>query len=292
MSSAFQRFPPLIKKRKKLNARVLALKTLMWAVILITIVIALLPFTWALSTSLKTISAVATYPPRWIPRPVTFENYRKVAFETELYKNFLNSLFITVATILLTLILATPAGFGAARYNFPGKNIVLLILLCTIMVPGVVIIIPLYMLANKTRLIDTYLVLVLVYSSWRIPIIIWIMKGFFESVPKSFEESALMDGCSKLQAFYSIVLPLSMPVLAASSVLLFVYVWNEFIIAVTLTSSIRVVTVGLYDFLSSYGIEWGELMSAAFYALIPVLTFFFFFQKSLIHGLTAGGLKG
>jgi ABC-type glycerol-3-phosphate transport system permease component len=148
------------------------------------------------------------------------------------------------------------------------------------------------MLANKTRLLDTYMVLVLIYSSWRIPIVIWIMKGFFENVPKSFEESALIDGCTKIEGFLKIVLPLSMPVLAASSVLLFVYVWNEFIIAVTLTSSIKVVTVGLYSFLSSYGIEWGEVMSAAMYALLPVLVFFFFFQRSLIQGLTAGGLKG
>ncbi len=255
-------------------------------------IVAGFPLFWTLTTSLKPTEDIASFPPRVLPERITAEHYVDVATGSEMPEYFLNSIIVTGATIGLTLVLAAPAGYAAARYRFRGKNVLLFVLLSTVMIPGTVILVPLYVLASRLALLDTYLILVLVYTAWRVPMVLWIMKSFFEGIPMEMEEAALVDGCSRLQAMWRIALPLSWPGLSASAILILVYVWTEFILALTLTSKLRTVTVGLYYYMTGFGIDWGRLTACVILALVPVLLAFFFFQRRFLQGLTAGALKG
>ena len=281
---------PLALRRKTLQT--MAQRAGIWGTILGAVLVAAFPLCWTLATSLKPIEDIATFPPRLLPETVTWENYRDVLTESDMPAYFLHSFIITAGSIGLTLLLAAPAGYAAARYRFRGKHVLLFVLLSTVMIPGAVIMVPLYVLAGRLRLLDTYLVLVLVYTAWRVPMVLWIMKSFFEAIPAEMEEAALVDGCTRFQAMWRVAFPLSWPGLSASAILVLVYVWTEFILALTLTSKLRTVTVGLYYYMTGYGIEWGRLTASVMLALIPVLIAFFLFQRRFMAGLTAGALKG
>jgi len=211
------------------------------------------PIYWTLNTSLKLETKNVTFPPQWLPEPVTLEHYAYV-LQSALPRNYLNSVLLAAGTIVLVLLVAVHASYAAARFQFRGKNIILFVLLATT----------------------------------------WILRGFFESIPADLEESAMVDGCTQLGAFYRIILPLAQPGLVAAAILVFVWVWNEFVIALNLTSSnnIRPLTVGLYFFVSESGIEWGRMAAAASIPLIPVIILFAFLQRRFIQGLTAGAVRG
>ena len=263
-----------------------------WGLVMGACAVAAFPLLWTLSTSLKPMEDIAAFPPRLLPEVVTLEHYRDVATQSDMPAYFATSLLITAATIGFTLLLAAPAGYAAARFRFRGKTALLFVLLSTVMIPGTVSLVPLYMVASRLALLDTYLALILVYTAWRVPMVLWIMKSSCEGIPVELEEAALMDGCGRFQAMWRIAFPLSGAGLAASAILVLVYVWNEFIIALTLTSKLRTVTVGLYYYITGYGIEWGRLTASVILALVPILVAFFVFQKRFIRGLTAGALKG
>jgi ABC-type glycerol-3-phosphate transport system permease component len=209
-------------------------------------------------------------------------------------RNFSNSLILVAGSMVLVLVVGVLAGYAASRYDFRGKSALLFILLTTVMVPGIVTLIPQYFLAVQLGLHDTYIVLILIFSAWQIPTVIWIMRGFFQNIPRDLDESALVDGCSPIGAFFRIVLPLSMPGIAAAAIVVFVWVWNEFIIALNLTASnaTRPVTVGLYFFIGETGIQWGGMSAGATIALLPVVIAFILLQRRFIEGLTAGAIKG
>ncbi len=255
---------------------------------------AIFPIVWAILTSLKQEATIFLYPPQWLPSPLTLENYIHVLYNSNMPRYFLNSLWVVFMTILLTLTLSSHGGYAAARFSFTGKNTLLFIILLTVMIPGIVVLIPLYLLATRVGLLDTYWVLILVYTAWQIPAVLWLMRGFFETIPRELEEAALMDGCSRLGAFYRIIWPLTRPGLAAAAVIVFVNVWNEFILAATLTTSDdkRLIPVGLYYYIGAYGIEWGKLMAAVCIALLPIILLFIFLQRSFIKGLSSGSVKG
>lgn len=282
--------PVRVPRRRRLRPRLVRIA--LWALLAGSCVVAAFPLCWTFATSLKPMEDIAAFPPRLLPEVVTLEHYRDVATQSDMPGYLANSILITSATIACTLLLATPAGYAAARFRFRGKTLLLFVLLSTVMIPGMVILVPLYVLASRLGLLDTYLVLILVYMAWRVPMVLWIMKSFFEGIPVELEEAAMVDGCGRFQAMWRIALPLSGPGIAASAILVLVYVWNEFIIALTLTSKLRTVTVGLYYYITGYGIEWGRLTASVILALVPILVAFLLFQRRLIEGLTAGALKG
>ena len=267
-------------------------KLAIWLVLLVTLITILFPIYWVAITSFKSLEQISTYPPKLLLTSPTLSNYQQVIMETEMPSYFLNSALISAATIILTLLVAVPGGYAAARFEFFGKTFILFLLLSTLMIPGIVILIPLYILGAQAKLLDTYLILIIVYSAWRTPIILWMMKSFFEGIPRNFEDSALVDGCTPFQAFYKVILPSTKPALASSVILLFVFIWNEFIIALTLSSRLPVITVGLHEFMTGWEVEWGKLMAVAMCALLPVLIIFFLFQRGFIRGLTSGAIKG
>jgi len=261
--------------------------------LLLSIAFALLPLLWALSTALKPASVAESYPPAWWPSPFTFSNFVDVLFGSNLARYLMNSALTATLSIALTLFVAVHAGYAAARFQFAGRKQLLFLILCTSMIPGIAILVPVYLLVTSLGLHNTFVAMVMVYAAWQAPTATWIMRGFFQTIPRELEESAYMDGCSRLMAFYRIVLPLTQPGLAAVGILTFVYVWNDFLIAyaLTITDDMRLVQSGLYLYVTAFGIEWSKLMAAAILAVIPPMLTFVLLQSRFIQGLTKGAIK-
>ena len=262
-------------------------------VLLLAMAFALLPILWGVLTALKPGGTAATVPPRWLPEPVTLQNFHEVLVGSNLKRYLWNSAVVAAGTILATLAVAAHAGYAAARFDFRGKRQILFLILATAMIPGICILVPVYLLVVKAHLHDTYAALVLVYTAWQVPTAVWIMRGFFETIQSELEEAALIDGCSRLTAFYRIILPLTQPGMAAVAILVFIYVWNDFLIAYVLTISddMRLIQSGLYLYVTAFGIEWSKLMAAAILALLPPMAVFMALQSRFIQGLTKGAIK-
>lgn len=274
--------------------RVVLVNVGIYGSLVLTGVFAIFPILWAILTAFKDAASVVSYPPTWIPNPFVMDNYNLVIHGSNMPRYFLNSILVALATVLFTLVVASHGGYAAARFKFPLKNLLLFIILATVMIPGIAVLVPLYMIVTQAGLHDTYWSLIIIYSAWQVPTVLWLMRGFFESIPRDLEEAALIDGCGHLGAFYRVIAPLTQPGLAASAVVVFVYVWNEFIIALTMTASdnMRLIPVGLYYYISAFGVEWGKLMAAVSIALLPAIILFVILQRRFIQGLTSGATKG
>lgn len=254
---------------------------------------ALLPILWGLSTSFKSEAAVLS-DPSWIPQVFTWENYRLVLFESRVPLYLLNSVIVAGLTVLLTIVVSIFGAYAAARFRFRGRTTSLFLILMTSMIPGIAILVPLYFLAVSLGVYDTYLVMIVIYTAWQIPTVIWMLKGFFESIPASIEEAGRVDGASHWRIMLQLVFPLARPGIAAAAVIAFVYVWNDFLIASTMisTDERRLVSVGLYNYLSQYGIVWGQLMAAVVVTLLPIVLVFSIMERRIVAGLSAGATKG
>lgn len=257
-------------------------------------VFALFPLLWALSTSFKSPIDVHAFPPVWIPENPTLSNWQSAVMTDRFGRYLLNTGIVVIGSLVLSLALAIHAAWATVRFRFTGREVLLLIMWSTIMIPGVSIIVPLYMLAVDVGIYDTLFVLVLVYSAWLVPTLVWLLRGFVASVPAELEESARMDGCSVLGAFYRITLPLTWPGLIAGGILVFVMIWNEFLIgySLVLSDENRLIQVGIYYFITETGVQYGPLMAAALASSIPVLVLYALFQRYFIQGLTGGAVKG
>lgn len=265
-----------------------------YLILLAAAAFSLIPILWSASTSLKLQETIFALPPRWWPDPLSIKNYVLVLLGSNMPRYFLNSVIVTVATLAVTLFAGALGGYAAARYEFRGKRIILFLILAAVMIPGVVVLVPLYLMSSWLGIHDTYFVLVVVYAAWQTPFVLWLMRGFVQTLPKELEESASVDGCSWAQMFVRIVLPLTRPGLAAAAVVVFVWVWNEFILAFTLTSSdnMRVITNGLYLYIGAFGVEWGKMMAATIVSVIPEIVIFVLLERSFVKGLTYGAMKG
>lgn len=255
---------------------------------------ALLPILWGVSTSLKTVVGVNAFPPAWIPEPATLDNWKTAVFSGKYERYLQNTVVVIACTLVLSLILAAHAAHATVRHSFAGRRTMLNLMWATVMIPGIAIIVPLYSLAVSVGIYDTLLVLVLVYSAWLVPTLVWLLRGFVASIPSELEEAAFVDGCSRLKAFYRITLPLLRPGLLAGGVMVFIQIWNEFILgySLVLSDDNRLLQVGVYFFVTENGIQWGPLTAAAIASVIPVVVAYAVLQRSFIQGLTGGAVKG
>ena len=263
------------------------------ALTLLACVFAAGPVIWGALTSLKIPTQVVTYPPELLPKPPTLQNFIDVWNQTTFPVYFRNSLVVTVGAVVLSLVLALHAAYGLARFDFRGKTLLMLGILATSMIPGIAILVPLYNLSVQAKLYNTLTGMIIVYTAWNIPLVVWLLKGFFEKVPRELEEAALMDGCGRYRMFYLIVLPLARPGILAASIMAMMAVWNDFLIGFTLAVSEqkRLLPFGLYTYISNVGVDWGQLMAATVLALLPVVFAFLIMQKWLVQGLMAGAVK-
>jgi len=235
-----------------------------------------------------------------IPDAVTLDNFRAVIGEETadgvwlFGRQLLNSAVIAVATTILGILFATTAGYAFSRFRFPGREAGLMAFLVSQMFPGVMMMIPLYLLLEKLGLLDAPLGLILVYATTSIPFCVWMLKGYFDTIPRELEESALMDGASRFTIFWRIILPLSMPAVAVTALFSFMTAWNEFVLAFTFMSEPTAFTlpVAVNSYVGEKSIEWGKFAAASVLVSLPVMTLFYALQKHLTGGLTAGAVKG
>ena len=245
-------------------------------------------------TALKTDGEVNSFPPTFLPSKFTSENFFTVLFESSFPHYLLNSIVITVICIVVAIIVASHAAYAVTNFQIRFRNQIMFFILMTSMIPPVVMLVPLYMLSVKIGLYNTRFLLILIYTAWRIPVLTWILRGFFEKLPKEIIEAGTLDGCSKPMIFYRLILPISKPGIVAAALLSAVYVWNDFLVSSSFTSedSLRMLSVGLYQYITQYGIQWGNLMAAVIVSIIPMVILFVLLQRHFVEGMAAGAVKG
>ncbi len=255
----------------------------------------LMPIYWMAITSFKTNPEIINAQEvTYFPHELTLENYVQL-FELYDYNMMIfNSVIVSVSTGLSITMLSIFGGYGLARYTFRGKSSMLLFFLVTQMIPGILVIIPLYVIFSKLGLINTRLSLFLFYLIANLPFCVITMRSFFERIPYSLEEAAYVDGCSKMKTLFRIILPIMFPGIVAVFVFAFIGAWNELIAGTIFinTSDLWTVPVGLKSLIGKYDVKWGVLMAGGMGALLPTAIMFAFMQKFVVEGLTAGAVKG
>lgn len=255
--------------------------------------LALGPVIWSVVTSLLPLSALTSKPPELNPLNMTLENYSLVLDSSRgLFSGLINSFIIATFTSAVGLVIGSMAAYALARLNMPGSNKLLMMILATQMFPGIVIAIPLFLVMSRTRLVDTHFGLIVVYLSFILPIVIWILKGFFESVPMELERAAAVDGASPLQTFRYIVLPISLPPLFATGVFAFIESWNEFFFAIILTRiNVKTASIAIAEFSGQYQTLYGQMLASAVLASIPVVALAIIFRRFILEGFVEGAIK-
>lgn len=254
----------------------------------------LFPVYWMLATSLKSPRDIFAVPPILVPAPPALDSYIEVVINnSDLHRAIINSVIISVGTLVFTLLLATPAAYALARLRLRITALVVIILLVSQMLPSINLAVPLFAIFSGIGLVDSYTALILANTIWSLPFGIIILRPFFLSVPRDLEAAAMVDGCSQLGAFYRVVLPLVTPGLITVSALAFVHTWGEFVFALTLTTSeeMQPVTVALNKFSGEYGTRWNDLMAVSSTVALPIVLIFASLQRYIVGGLTAGATK-
>ena len=249
------------------------------------------PIYWMLATSLKTRADVFAYPPQWLFHP-TLDNYQQALTAGHFFQSLLNSLVIATLSTAIAVILGSAAAYSMARFKVGGRFLPLWVL-STRMFPPIVIVVPVFLLLSNIGLVDTYPGLIAVYVTVGLPFVIWLMRGFFLEIPPALEEAAWIDGCDRLRAMVRVVLPLTTPGLAVTSIFVFMSTWNEFLLASVLTGPVtRTAPIAAAQFSTEYSIEWGPLMAAGILCLAPMVIAGLLVQPYIVRGLTLGAVKG
>lgn len=252
------------------------------------------PVVWMLVSSVLAQTALTSVPPDLSPGQFTLDNYRGVlATGGSLVPAFRNSLIVAFLTTGIALTLGSAAAYAIARLGVPGGDKLALMALATQMFPGIVIIIPLFIVLSRLGLIDTYAGLATVYLSFILPIVIWVLKGFFEAIPPDLEKAAAMDGASAWQTFTRIALPISLPPLFATGIFAFIESWNEFMFAIILTRvHTKTAPIAISEFAGQYQTQVGQMVAAATLASVPVILLAIVFRRFILMGFTEGAIKG
>jgi multiple sugar transport system permease protein len=257
---------------------------------------ALTPVYWLITISLKREIDQFAYPPRWIGFAPTFEHYADAFSHGSFGLYFMNSVLLAAISTLAALVIGVPAAYGLTRFEWPRdwNNKIADWILSTRMLPPIVTIVPLFLMLREVGLINSLLGLAIVYTGFNLPFVIWMMRGFFDEVPREIEEAAMLDGESRAGALLRVVLPLVKPGLAATAVFCLVVAWNEFLFALILTQTSAAMTlpVGIASRVTQYEIKWGAMSAAGVVAMLPVLVFATAVQKYLVRGLSLGAVKG
>jgi multiple sugar transport system permease protein len=259
---------------------------------LLVVVIGLLvlfPFLWMLSSSFKTQVDIISWPPKFVFTP-TLQNYRKVFGEQDFLKYFLNSTIVGTLAVGLSLVLGLPAAYAISRYS--QKKLAMFILLARLM-PGISFLMPWYIIFSRLNLMDSYVALVLSHMLIVLPIVVWIMSTYFNSIPREMEESAMVDGATRRYAFWAIILPLSGPGIITATTLSFIFSWNNFMFSQVLSmEKTKTLPIAVYNFVSYAEVDWGGVMAAAVAIMAPAIILTMIFQKYVVKGLTMGAVKG
>lgn len=250
------------------------------------------PVFWMATSSLKSDNDISTYPPVWNFTP-TLHSFRQLFDEMGALQAMLNSAFIVGIATCLAMMAGTLAAYALARFDIRGKNVIAFEVLSIRMLPPMVSVIPLFMIAKTLGIFDTPWLLIAVYTLNGLPFVVWVMRVFIQEIPQSIEEAALIDGCSRFECFWRVTLPLLLPGLAATMVIIFMFAWNEYLLASILTSSdARTLPVIAASAIKPKAISWGLASAAGVLMSLPVVVLVLLMQKYLVRGLTLGAVKG
>ena len=251
----------------------------------------LLPFLWMLSTALKSSDAIMIFPPEWIPKSATLDNFKEVMTTMPMGQFLKNSVFVSLITTFFQVLLCSMAGYAFARIEFKGREVLFVIYLATLMVPTQVTLTPLFIIMKKLDWVNTYRALILpgMFSAFGT----FFMRQFFQSIPKSIEEAAFMDGAGYIRIFFKIILPLAKPALATLWILAFMSSWNSFLWPLIITNDTAHMTLplGLSQLQGRWTTDWNVLMAGTLISIFPILFVYIFTQKYIIKGMTHTGLK-
>lgn len=256
------------------------------------VVFALTPILWGLSTSLKPTADILVYPPQIVPTHPSLEHYR-LLFQTDIQTPIINSAIVSIGAVLLSLGIGSIAAYAIARLPFRGKTLLLFFIVALMSIPLPSLIVPTFTFLANIKLTNSLTGLILLYSAYQIPFVVWILYSYFLSLPIELENAALIDGYSRFQTLRKVVLPLSGPGLVAAGLFVVTFAWNDFVVAVAMISSaeIKTLPVAIYGYLGFYGRDWGPLTAAAIISILPVIAVFVFFQRYFLSGMTSGGTK-
>jgi len=278
---------------KTLQKRKLKRLVTLFIPILLFSIFTLFPYYWMFVTSVKTNADIYTTPLLYWPQNFTWENYKQLFGYFDFFKYMKNSLIIALGTTAVSLVVSTLAAYAFARYKFKGRKFFMMMFLSNNMFPIVLLMIPLYAIMRRLGLLYSYTGMIAAYTTFSIPFSVWLIQGFIRDIPFSLEEAALVDGCNRFRAFTKIFLPVLTPCLLAAGVYMFMQAWNEFTLASMFTNpSTRTIPVALSSLIGQLGVDWGMLCAGGVITCIPVCVMFFFAQKRLVSGMTAGAVKG
>ena len=265
---------------------------LVYGMVAVVLAFFLFPYFWMVASAFKSPGDVTAYPPVWVFAP-TLDNFRELIDEMGALSALRNSLIVVGISTCLALIFGSMAAYALARFNIKGKETIALEILMVRMLPPIVSVIPLFLLAREFGLFDTYWILIAIYTLMGLPFVVWVMRVFIQEIPRSVEEAALVDGCTRLQVLFRISLPLMLPGLAATVVIIFMFAWNEYLFATMLTSSdAKTLPVVAANTVKPRGISWGVASAAGVLMSVPVVVLALMAQRYLVRGLTFGVVKG
>ncbi len=283
---------PAVRRRRSVGRRV---KTTLWNVLgLVVAAVMIFPVYWMVSSAFKTGVNLRRVVPQWFPSPLTTDSFSRALDRPRFLSSMLNSLTVVTLTALAALAIGFLAALALARMNFSGRTMLIVLVIAVQMVPIEGLIIPMYLMLNNAGLTDSVVGLTLAYLAFVLPFTVWMLRGFIAAVPKDLEEAAMVDGCSRGQAFRKIILPLAAPGIVATTLFAVIQAWNEYLFAYVLITqnSKQTVTVWLDTFITSQGVDWGALMAASTLVALPIVLLFAVIQRRVATGLTAGAVKG
>ncbi|MEW6339451.1 MAG: carbohydrate ABC transporter permease [Pseudomonadota bacterium] len=278
------------RSRRARNAR---RRATVWHAIglLIVFLTSVFPFYWMVTTSLKSQADALAMPPVWFFTP-TLSHYTDALFEHDVAQSLLNSLIVASSTTFLSILLGTPAAYALARFEFRGKEDLWFWFISNRMVSPVVLAVPFFLIATRLDLVDTHIVLILLYLTFSLPIVVWICTDQFRNIPVELDEAARLDGASAWRVFWRINLPLAMPGIVVSAIFAFIFSWNDLLYALVLTRSDAITSpVAATSYMSGYELPWGEIMATGTLIVLPMVVFALAVSGRLVQGLTMGAVK-
>ena len=261
--------------------------------VLIIVLFAMGPFAWMILTSLTPSAALTASGVSLSPQGWSLENYSRLLQQTSFLGNMGHSLVVAVGTVVLGLAVSVTAAYAFSRFRFAGRRLLMLQFLLVNMFPIVLLILPLFVMMRRLGILDTHIGLILANATVAIPFAVWMLTSYVAAIPRSLDEAAMIDGCSRLTALRRVVLPLAMPGIISTGIYIFITAWNEYLYALTLGGrNVRTVTVAIQTLIGEYQIEWGLLAAGGVVGALPATLLFLVVQRRLIGGLTQGAVKG
>ena len=261
--------------------------------VVVVIIFFMMPIFWLITTAFKFGREAFAIPPRWLFFDFTLKNFQEVWQNTDVLRFLMNSIIISAGATLLSLLLGVPAGYAIARTRSRLLGFSSYFFLLLLMIPPIAMLIPFYLIMRDVKLLGTYAAVIIIDTIFDASFVVWMMRSYFKDVPQEMEEASLVDGASRLQAFYKIALPLSIPGIVASALYCIIFSWNDFLFALMLTSpKTKTMPLGILASFSASEINWGIMAAMSVFAIIPAIIIALFLNRYFIQGLTMGAAKG